>query len=149
MKSALSFSCLAPSGVSRRCCAWCLTSPVSSLLPTAATGWRESVPTARVSIFQVPLRHGCHNCWLLLSRFVYQTPLKQYLDTDSAPEVRTVHTSVCVSGVLVGNKSDLSARREVQASVAQEWAQGQGLEYHEASAVSVSCPHSVWWGACE
>ncbi|KAE8300527.1 Intraflagellar transport protein 27-like protein [Larimichthys crocea] len=37
-------------------------------------------------------------------------------------------------GVLVGNKSDLSARREVQASVAQEWAQSQGLEYHETSA---------------
>lgn len=42
-----------------------------------------------------------------------------------------------VSGVLVGNKSDLSARREVQASVAQDWAQSQGLEYHETSAVSV------------
>ncbi|XP_075939087.1 intraflagellar transport protein 27 homolog [Anarhichas minor] len=37
-------------------------------------------------------------------------------------------------GVLVGNKSDLSARREVEASVAQEWAQSQGLEYHETSA---------------
>lgn len=43
----------------------------------------------------------------------------------------------CVSGVLVGNKSDLSARREVQASVAQEWAQSQGLDYHETSAVSL------------
>lgn len=42
----------------------------------------------------------------------------------------------CVPGVLVGNKSDLSARREVQASVAKEWAQSQGLEYHETSAVS-------------
>ncbi|XP_012704996.1 intraflagellar transport protein 27 homolog [Fundulus heteroclitus] len=39
-----------------------------------------------------------------------------------------------VPGVLVGNKSDLSARREVQASVAREWAQSQGLEYHETSA---------------
>ncbi|XP_029006191.1 intraflagellar transport protein 27 homolog isoform X2 [Betta splendens] len=39
-----------------------------------------------------------------------------------------------IPGVLVGNKSDLSERREVQASVAQEWAQGQGLEYHETSA---------------
>ncbi|CAI5681201.1 unnamed protein product [Oreochromis niloticus] len=39
-----------------------------------------------------------------------------------------------VPGVLVGNKSDLSARREVQASVAKEWAQSQGLEYHETSA---------------
>lgn len=36
----------------------------------------------------------------------------------------------------MGNKSDLSARREVQASVAKEWAQSQGLEYHETSAVS-------------
>uniref|UniRef100_A0A3B3VVL2 Intraflagellar transport 27 n=1 Tax=Poecilia latipinna TaxID=48699 RepID=A0A3B3VVL2_9TELE len=39
-----------------------------------------------------------------------------------------------VPGVLVGNKSDLSARREVQASVAKEWAQSKGLEYHETSA---------------
>ncbi|KAI3353459.1 hypothetical protein L3Q82_019987 [Scortum barcoo] len=39
-----------------------------------------------------------------------------------------------IPGVLVGNKSDLSPRREVQASVAQEWAQSQGLEYHETSA---------------
>ncbi|XP_043971533.1 intraflagellar transport protein 27 homolog isoform X1 [Gambusia affinis] len=39
-----------------------------------------------------------------------------------------------VPGVLVGNKLDLSARREVQASVAKEWAQSKGLEYHETSA---------------
>ncbi|XP_037107808.1 intraflagellar transport protein 27 homolog isoform X1 [Syngnathus acus] len=39
-----------------------------------------------------------------------------------------------VPGVLVGNKSDLSARREVQAAVAQEWARNQGLEYYETSA---------------
>lgn len=39
-----------------------------------------------------------------------------------------------IPGVLVGNKSDLSVRREVKASVAQEWAQSQGLEYHESSA---------------
>ncbi|XP_071360418.1 intraflagellar transport protein 27 homolog [Trachinotus anak] len=38
-----------------------------------------------------------------------------------------------VPGVLVGNKSDLSDRREVQASEAQEWAQSQGLEYYETS----------------
>ncbi|XP_077936027.1 intraflagellar transport protein 27 homolog isoform X2 [Gasterosteus aculeatus] len=37
-------------------------------------------------------------------------------------------------GVLVGNKCDLSTRREVQASAAQEWAQSHGLEYHEMSA---------------
>ncbi|KAM9818476.1 intraflagellar transport protein 27 homolog isoform X3 [Syngnathus typhle] len=37
-------------------------------------------------------------------------------------------------GVLVGNKSDLSARREVQAAAAQEWARNQGLEYYETSA---------------
>ncbi|KAL6111192.1 ift27 [Pungitius sinensis] len=40
-------------------------------------------------------------------------------------------------GVLVGNKSDLSTRREVQASVAQEWAQSHGLDYHEMSAKEV------------
>ncbi|KAJ8283616.1 hypothetical protein COCON_G00024660 [Conger conger] len=37
-------------------------------------------------------------------------------------------------GVLVGNKSDLSSRREVEMAMAQEWAQSQGLEYHETSA---------------
>lgn len=44
--------------------------------------------------------------------------------------------NVDLPGVLVGNKLDLSARREVQASVAKEWAQSKGLEYHETSAVS-------------
>ncbi|XP_029594708.1 intraflagellar transport protein 27 homolog isoform X1 [Salvelinus fontinalis] len=39
-----------------------------------------------------------------------------------------------IPGVLVGNKSDLSSRREVETSVAQEWAQSQGLQYHETSA---------------
>lgn len=49
---------------------------------------------------------------------------------------------VWVTGALVGNKSDLTARREVQGSVAQEWAQSQGLEYHETSAVSAP-PHRL------
>ncbi|XP_063060978.1 intraflagellar transport protein 27 homolog [Engraulis encrasicolus] len=40
-----------------------------------------------------------------------------------------------VPGVLVGNKSDLSSRREVEVAVAQEWAQQQGLEYFETSVV--------------
>ncbi|XP_029913513.1 intraflagellar transport protein 27 homolog isoform X2 [Myripristis murdjan] len=48
--------------------------------------------------------------------------------------VRAHSEGLHVPGVLVGNKSDLSARREVQASVAQEWAQSQGLEYFETSA---------------
>ncbi|XP_053711537.1 intraflagellar transport protein 27 homolog [Synchiropus splendidus] len=39
-----------------------------------------------------------------------------------------------VPGVLVGNKSDLSGRREVESSVAQEWAQNHSLEYFETSA---------------
>ncbi|KAM4584488.1 intraflagellar transport protein 27 homolog isoform 2-T2 [Odontesthes bonariensis] len=39
-----------------------------------------------------------------------------------------------VPGVLVGNKLDLSDRREVQASMAKEWAQSHDLEYHETSA---------------
>lgn len=39
------------------------------------------------------------------------------------------------SGVLLGNKLDLSTRREVPAPVAEEWAQSQGLEYFETSAV--------------
>ncbi|TWW59014.1 intraflagellar transport protein 27 homolog isoform X1 [Takifugu flavidus] len=39
-----------------------------------------------------------------------------------------------VPGVLVGNKSDLSTRREVQTSEGEEWAQSQGMEYFETSA---------------
>lgn len=47
-----------------------------------------------------------------------------------------------ILGVLVGNKSDLSERRTVQSSVAQEWAQAHGLDYHETCAVSLS-PHTT------
>ncbi|XP_051940631.1 intraflagellar transport protein 27 homolog isoform X2 [Hippocampus zosterae] len=49
-------------------------------------------------------------------------------------KVRTHCKDLQVPGVLVGNKCDLSARREVPTSVAQEWAESQGLEYHETSA---------------
>lgn len=48
----------------------------------------------------------------------------------------TVTEYLCVKGVLVGNKSDLASRREVETAVAQEWAQEQGLQYHETSTVS-------------
>ncbi|XP_048869552.1 intraflagellar transport protein 27 homolog isoform X1 [Brienomyrus brachyistius] len=48
--------------------------------------------------------------------------------------VRTHSQGLQVPGVLVGNKSDLSSRREVEKAVAQNWAQSQGLEYHETSA---------------
>ncbi|XP_016364866.1 intraflagellar transport protein 27 homolog [Sinocyclocheilus rhinocerous] len=39
--------------------------------------------------------------------------------------------------VLLGNKSDLSSRREVDAAGAQSWAQSHGLEYHETSAKEI------------
>nr|XP_015215065.1 PREDICTED: intraflagellar transport protein 27 homolog isoform X2 [Lepisosteus oculatus] len=42
-----------------------------------------------------------------------------------------------VPGVLVGNKTDLAARREVESGLAQEWAESQGLEYCETSAKEV------------
>ncbi|XP_016097650.1 intraflagellar transport protein 27 homolog, partial [Sinocyclocheilus grahami] len=42
-----------------------------------------------------------------------------------------------VPGVLLGNKSDLSSRREVDAAGAQSWAQSHGLEYHETSAKEI------------
>lgn len=48
----------------------------------------------------------------------------------------TVTACPFVKGVLVGNKSDLASRREVETTVAQEWAQEQGLQYLETSAVS-------------
>ncbi|KAM6972165.1 intraflagellar transport protein 27 homolog [Aplochiton taeniatus] len=57
--------------------------------------------------------------------------------TSCGPWLERVHAhcqGLQVPGVLVGNKSDLSIRREVETSVAQEWARSQGLEYHETSA---------------
>ncbi|KAK3574925.1 hypothetical protein QTP86_018975 [Hemibagrus guttatus] len=48
--------------------------------------------------------------------------------------VRAHCNGLQLPGVLVGNKSDLASRREVETSVAQEWAREQGLQYHETSA---------------
>ncbi|KAI4893903.1 hypothetical protein NFI96_013435 [Prochilodus magdalenae] len=48
--------------------------------------------------------------------------------------VRAHANGLQVPGVLVGNKSDLASRREVEAAAAQDWAQSQGLQYHETSA---------------
>ncbi|XP_007231273.2 intraflagellar transport protein 27 homolog isoform X1 [Astyanax mexicanus] len=48
--------------------------------------------------------------------------------------VRAHCNGLQVPGVLVGNKSDLSSRREVEETTAQDWAQSQGLQYHETSA---------------
>ncbi|XP_066521719.1 intraflagellar transport protein 27 homolog isoform X2 [Hoplias malabaricus] len=48
--------------------------------------------------------------------------------------VRARCSGLPVPGVLVGNKSDLSSRREVEAAEAQDWAQSQGLQYYETSA---------------
>lgn len=48
--------------------------------------------------------------------------------------VRAHSNGLQLPGVLVGNKSDLASRREVETSVAQDWAQEQGLQYHETSA---------------
>lgn len=43
----------------------------------------------------------------------------------------------------MGNKLDLAARREVQATIAQEWAQSQGMEYVEISAVSFFTMYNI------
>ncbi|XP_058636229.1 intraflagellar transport protein 27 homolog [Onychostoma macrolepis] len=51
--------------------------------------------------------------------------------------VRTHCNGLQVPGVLVGNKSDLWSRREVDAAAAQAWAQSHGLEYHETSAKEI------------
>lgn len=48
--------------------------------------------------------------------------------------VRAQCHSLQLPGVLVGNKTDLSARRAVEFTTAQEWASNQGLEYCETSA---------------
>ncbi|KAK2888736.1 hypothetical protein QQF64_029310 [Cirrhinus molitorella] len=51
--------------------------------------------------------------------------------------VRSHCNGLQVPGVLVGNKCDLSSRREVDAAAAQSWAQSHGLEYHETSAKEI------------
>ncbi|XP_006010453.1 intraflagellar transport protein 27 homolog isoform X1 [Latimeria chalumnae] len=48
--------------------------------------------------------------------------------------VRARAHGLSIPGVLVGNKSDLSARRTVDFKQAQEWAASQGLDYFETSA---------------
>ncbi|XP_062852983.1 intraflagellar transport protein 27 homolog isoform X2 [Trichomycterus rosablanca] len=47
--------------------------------------------------------------------------------------VRAHCNGLQLPGVLVGNKSDLASRREVDVALAQEWAQNQGLQYFETS----------------
>ncbi|XP_035384311.1 intraflagellar transport protein 27 homolog [Electrophorus electricus] len=47
--------------------------------------------------------------------------------------VRAQANGLQLPGVIVGNKSDLSVRREVDSTEAEEWARSQGLEYHETS----------------
>lgn len=47
----------------------------------------------------------------------------------------------------MGNKTDLASRRAVQPAQARAWALGQGLEYFETSAVSVSAGSAAQAGA--
>ncbi|XP_016405124.1 intraflagellar transport protein 27 homolog [Sinocyclocheilus rhinocerous] len=52
--------------------------------------------------------------------------------------IRSHCNGLQVPGVLLGNKSDLSSRREVDAAAAaQSWAQSHGMEYHETSAKEI------------
>nr|XP_046229329.1 intraflagellar transport protein 27 homolog isoform X2 [Scatophagus argus] len=87
------------------------------------------------------LVEACEKMWgeLSLMCMVFDLTSEQSFTNCSQwmERVRSHCKGLHIPGVLVGNKSDLSGRREVQASVAQEWAQSQGMEYHETSAVSV------------
>ncbi|XP_056607260.1 intraflagellar transport protein 27 homolog [Triplophysa dalaica] len=51
--------------------------------------------------------------------------------------VRSHCNGLQVPGVLVGNKCDLSFRREVDSAEAQTWAQTHGFQYHETSAKEI------------
>ncbi|XP_028829070.1 intraflagellar transport protein 27 homolog isoform X2 [Denticeps clupeoides] len=75
-------------------------------------GW----PCVGCLVFDISNKNSFSNCQQWLERVKTHCPGQQ------------------VPGVLVGNKSDLTSRREVEAVIAQEWAQNQGLEYHETSA---------------
>nr|XP_020481215.1 intraflagellar transport protein 27 homolog isoform X2 [Monopterus albus] len=85
-----------------------------TLVETCEKMWGE--PSLLCLVFDLTSEHSFANCSRWMER------------------VRVHCHGLHVPGVLVGNKSDLSTRREVQASMAQEWAQSQGLEYHETSA---------------
>ncbi|CAJ1053332.1 intraflagellar transport protein 27 homolog isoform X2 [Xyrichtys novacula] len=84
------------------------------------------------------LVEACEKMWgeLSLLCLVFDLTSEQSFANCShwMERVRAYCQGCHIPGVLVGNKTDLCARREVQASVAQEWAQSQGLEYHETSA---------------
>ncbi|XP_037545718.1 intraflagellar transport protein 27 homolog isoform X2 [Nematolebias whitei] len=102
----------------------------------------ETSDTVEVYIVDTPgketLVYGCEKMWgepSLLCLVFDLTNEQSFVNCGGWMERARAHCQgLHVPGVLVGNKSDLSARREVQTSVAQEWAQSQGLEYHETSA---------------
>ncbi|XP_017261885.1 intraflagellar transport protein 27 homolog isoform X1 [Kryptolebias marmoratus] len=102
----------------------------------------ETNDTVELYILDTPgkdtLVDGCEKMWgepSLLCLVFDLTNEQSFVNCGGWMErVRAHCQGLHVPGVLVGNKSDLSARREVQASVAREWAQSQGLEYHETSA---------------
>ncbi|XP_008314746.1 intraflagellar transport protein 27 homolog isoform X3 [Cynoglossus semilaevis] len=81
---------------------------------------------------------GCEKMWgePSLLCLVFDLTNKQSFTNCSRwmERVRVCNKGFHIPGVLVGNKSDLTSRREVEASAAQEWAQNQGLEYCETSA---------------
>lgn len=81
------------SGVRCRCCVWFLTSPVSSLLLTAATGWREFVLTTKVSTFQVTALKRSKNLWNAgrLSGLIFKTQTIPGTITCNTTPTRHLH----------------------------------------------------------
>ncbi|CAL9699800.1 unnamed protein product [Knipowitschia caucasica] len=72
--------------------------------------------------------------WLLCLVFDLSNE-QSFLSCDRWMERIKAHSlGNTVSGVLVGNKSDLSERRVVPLEQAQDWAQTHTLAYHETSA---------------
>uniref|UniRef100_A0A671KGH9 Uncharacterized protein n=1 Tax=Sinocyclocheilus anshuiensis TaxID=1608454 RepID=A0A671KGH9_9TELE len=76
-----------------------------------------------------PFADACENMW--------NQPSLMCVVFDITSEASFTSQLCLWSGVLLGNKSDLSSRREVDAAAAQSWAQSHGLEYHETSAKEI------------
>ncbi|XP_072239902.1 intraflagellar transport protein 27 homolog [Leuresthes tenuis] len=111
-----------------------------TLLETCEKMWGE--PSLLCLVFDLTSEQSFANCGRWMER------------------VRAHCQGLHVPGVLVGNKLDLSDRREVQAPMAKEWAQSQDLEYHETSAkemINCDAPflclaqafHSLYQERCE
>ncbi|KAK7144106.1 hypothetical protein R3I94_010512 [Phoxinus phoxinus] len=85
-----------------------------------------------------PFADACENMWKQPSVVCVVFDISSEVSFTSSgrwiDRLRSHCDGLHVPGVLVGNKSDLAVRREVDGAEARAWAQTHGLEYHETCA---------------